>query len=138
MAKNYETENNAINLIGIGTEITGDINSNGDIRIDGTLNGNLITKGKVVIGETGKVKGEISCKNSDVSGTVEGKLIVSQLLSLKITARVNGDIQTNKLAIEPGSKFTGNCNMSEETITDEPPKQTIKREFKPAEDPKAN
>ncbi|MQY79542.1 MAG: polymer-forming cytoskeletal protein, partial [Bacteroidetes bacterium] len=53
MAKNNETENNAINLIGIGTEITGDINSNGDIRIDGTLNGNLITKGKVVIGETG-------------------------------------------------------------------------------------
>lgn len=96
MAKNNETENNTINLIGIGTEITGDINSNGDIRIDGTLNGNLITKGKVVIGETGKVKGEISCKNSDVSGNVEGKLIVSQLLSLKVNARVNGDMQTNK------------------------------------------
>ena len=87
MAKNNETENNAINLIGIGTEITGDINSNGDIRIDGTLNGNLITKGKVVIGETGKVKGEISCKNSDVSGTVERKLIVTQLLSLKVTSK---------------------------------------------------
>jgi cytoskeletal protein CcmA (bactofilin family) len=138
MAKNNETENNAINLIGIGTEITGDINSNGDIRIDGTLNGNLITKGKVVIGETGKVKGEISCKNSDVSGTVEGKLIVSQLLSLKVTARVNGDMQTNKLAIEPGSKFTGNCNMSEEITIHEPPKQTFKREFKPAEEQKTN
>jgi cytoskeletal protein CcmA (bactofilin family) len=114
MAKfNNETENKTINLIGTGTEITGDINSNGDIRIDGTLSGNLFTKGKVVIGETGKIKGEVSCKNSDVSGVIEGKIIVSELLSLKITSRVTGDIQTSRLAIEPGSKFTGNCNMSE-------------------------
>ena len=103
MAKNNDHDNNAINLIGVGTEITGDVNSNGDIRIDGTLTGNLMTKGKVVIGETGKVKGEITCKNADVSGVIEGKIVVSQLLSLKISAKVNGDIQTNKLAIEPGS-----------------------------------
>ena len=56
MGKNNESENNAINLLGIGTEITGDINSNGDIRIDGTLIGNIITKGKVVIGQTGKLR----------------------------------------------------------------------------------
>lgn len=114
MGKNSESENNAINLLGIGTEITGDITSNGDIRIDGILIGNIITKGKVVIGETGKVKGEITCKNSDVSGSIDGKIVVSQLLSLKVSANVNGDIQTNKLSIEPGSKFTGNCNMSDE------------------------
>ncbi len=112
MAKyNNETETKAINLIGAGTEITGDIVSNGDIRIDGTLVGNLNTKGKVVVGETGRVKGEVICKNSDVSGEIEGKIVVSELLSLKISARINGDIQTSKLAIEPGSKFTGNCNM---------------------------
>jgi len=75
MGKNSESENNAINLLGIGTEITGDITSNGDIRIDGILIGNIITKGKVVIGETGKVKGEITCKNSDVSGSIDGKMI---------------------------------------------------------------
>ncbi len=123
MGKNNGSENNAINLLAIGTEITGDINSNGDIRIDGTLVGNIITKGKVVIGETGKVKGEIKCKNSDVSGSIEGKIVVSQLLSLKVTANVNGDIQTNKLAIEPGSKFTGNCNMSDEGPTYHPPEE---------------
>lgn len=112
MAKNNnEVETKTINLIGAGTEITGDIISNGDIRIDGTLVGNLTTKGKVVIGEAGRVKGEVNCKNSDVSGEIEGKIVVSELLSLKISARVNGDIQTSKLAIEPGSKFTGNCNM---------------------------
>lgn len=123
MGKNNGSENNAINLLAIGTEITGDINSNGDIRIDGTLVGNIITKGKVVIGETGKVKGEIKCKNSDVSGSIEGKIVVSQLLSLKVTANVNGDIQTNKLAIEPGSKFTGNCNMSDEESTYRSPEE---------------
>jgi len=114
MAKIIETENHAINLIGIGTEIAGDIKSNSDIRIDGTLNGNLETKGKLVIGETGKIKGEIICKNSDVLGLVEGKIKVLELLSLKTTAKILGDISTKKLAIEPGSIFTGNCLMNEQ------------------------
>ena len=94
MAKNNETEPVAINLISNGTEISGDVKSTGDIRIDGTLTGNMNTKGKVVIGPTGKVNGEVICKNSEVSGTIEGKIIVSQLLILKISSRINGDIQT--------------------------------------------
>lgn len=138
MAKNNNYDNNAINLIGVGTEITGDVNSNGDIRIDGTLTGNLVTKGKVVIGETGKVKGEVTCKNSDVSGVIDGKIVVSQLLSLKVSARVNGDIQTSKLAIEPGSKFTGNCNMNEVSANDESPKPRFEREIKQPEEQKAD
>ncbi|MFO7827644.1 MAG: polymer-forming cytoskeletal protein [Bacteroidales bacterium] len=118
MAKNNEPETtSAINLIGPGTEITGDVTSNGDIRIDGALNGNLNTTGKVVIGETGKVKGEIVCKNSEVLGGIHGKIKVGELLSLKATAKINGDIITKKLAIEPGSRFTGNCNMSDESNT---------------------
>ena len=117
MAKinNNETNTNQINLIGVGTVISGDINSNGDIRIDGSLTGKLTTKGKVVVGETGKVNGEIHCKNSDISGIVEGKVNVIELLSLKSSSKINGDITTNKLAIEPGSRFTGNCNMSGNT-----------------------
>jgi cytoskeletal protein CcmA (bactofilin family) len=82
------------------------------VRIDGILNGNLQTKGKVVIGETGKANGEVSCKNADISGKIEGKIIVSELLSLKPSSFISGDIATNKLAIEPGARFTGNCNMS--------------------------
>ena len=116
MAKYNETETTtAINLIGAGTEIKGDVNSNGDIRIDGSLTGNLRTAGKVVIGETGKIVGEIVCKNSEVLGEIQGKIQVSELLSLKATAKIFGDIITKKLAIEPGSKFTGNCNMGEDT-----------------------
>lgn len=113
MGKFNETDNTAINLLSNGTEITGDIKSNGDIRIDGFLTGNLTTKGKVVIGPTGKVKGEVYCKNSEVSGNIDGRISVSQLLTLKADSRITGDIVTFKLSIEPGAKFTGNCKMSE-------------------------
>ena len=113
MAKNFETEPAAINLISNGTEISGDIKSGGDIRIDGSLTGNLNTKGKVVIGVTGRVNGEVICKNSEVSGCVEGKISVSQLLILKASSKILGDIATVKLSIEPGAKFSGNCKMSD-------------------------
>jgi cytoskeletal protein CcmA (bactofilin family) len=114
MAKIMETDNGAaVNLISQGTEITGDIKSTGDIRIDGVLNGNMVTKGKVVIGPTGRIKGEVECKNSEVSGLIEGKITVSQLLNLKASSKINGTIITNKLSIEPGAVFTGNCLMKE-------------------------
>jgi cytoskeletal protein CcmA (bactofilin family) len=116
MAKYSETDNNTINLISNGTDITGDIKSNGDIRIDGTLKGNLSTKGKVVIGPTGKVCGEVICKNSEVSGIVEGKITVGQLLNLKASSKILGDIATSKLSIEPGALFSGYCKMSEGDI----------------------
>ena len=115
MAKINEAESTtAINLISNGTEITGDINSSGDIRIDGSLVGNLKTKGKVVIGPTGRAKGELYCKNVEVSGIIEGKLAVEQLLNLKSTSKINGEIITTRLSIEPGAKFTGTCKMSED------------------------
>ncbi len=114
MAKMNETDNSAaVNLISQGTEITGDIKSTGDIRIDGVLNGNLVTKGKVVIGPTGRIKGEVECKNSEVSGVIDGKISVTQLLNLKVSSKINGTIITNKLSIEPGAIFTGNCSMKD-------------------------
>ena len=118
MAKyNNETDaTTAINLIGAGTEITGDIKSTGDVRIDGILTGNLKISGKLVIGETGKVNGEINCKNSEVLGKIQGKIKVDELLSLKATSKISGDIITKKLAIEPGAIFTGNCNMGGESL----------------------
>ena len=128
MAKTYnENETNGINIIGIGTKITGDIDSNGDIRVDGSLTGKLVTKGKVVIGETGRVNGEINCNNSDVEGSIEGKIKVAQLLALKAKARIKGDIIANKLAIEPGCQFTGNCDMASGAPSNE---ETVKFESK--------
>ena len=109
--KRTENNNSVVNIIGQGTSILGDINSNGDIRIDGTLKGSIKTEGKVVLGKEGVVEGDVVCQNADVSGTIKAKITVSNLLSLKETAKLNGDIVTNKLSIEPGAEFTGSCSM---------------------------
>ena len=106
----------SINLLGSGTEVTGDIRSNGDIRIDGILTGSINSTGKVVVGSTGRVEGEIFCLNADISGEVSARIKVSELLSLKSTAKVVGVIITNKLAIEPGAIFTGACKMESPSI----------------------
>lgn len=116
MAKYNEVEPNMINQIRTGTEIKGDVITTGDIRFDGKLTGNMSIKGKLVIGDTGEVKGEITCKNADVSGKINGKITVSELLELKASSKIHGDIITNKLSIEPGAEFTGNCNMSSSTM----------------------
>ena len=112
MAKSYEIENHTINLIGTGTIIEGNIAANGDIRIDGTLKGNLSTKGKLIVGDTGRISGEVNCKNFEVEGSVDGKVFVTELLSLRSKSKILGDITTSKLAIEPGAIFTGKCDMS--------------------------
>ena len=100
-----------VNLIGVGTTILGDITSSGDIRVDGTLKGSINTKGKVVVGSTGIVEGDVVCQNADISGELKAKISVSELLALKSTAKLDGDIVTNKLAIEPGATFSGSCSM---------------------------
>lgn len=119
MAKNNTSESApTINFLGKGTTITGEIISGGDFRIDGQLNGSIDSKGKVVVGSSGNVDGEIACQNADISGAVTGKVAVSELLSLKSTAKIYGDIVTGKLAIEPGAVFTGSCHMGEMPIPD--------------------
>ena len=100
-----------VNMIGAGTVITGDIYSKGDIRVDGMLKGSIITEGKVVLGREGVIEGDIECRDADISGTIKAKITVSQLLSLKASAKLNGDIITNKLSVEPGAEFTGSCSM---------------------------
>ncbi len=109
--KSQPVEAGSVNLIGGGTKITGDITSAGDVRIDGHLAGNIIIAGKFVLGPNGLVEGNITSANADLSGEVKGKVNVTEVLSLKSTARINGDIITGKLSIEPGALFTGTCNM---------------------------
>ncbi|MBK6400109.1 MAG: polymer-forming cytoskeletal protein [Bacteroidetes bacterium] len=110
-SKTVEGGNSSINLIGAGTVIEGDIRSNGDIRIDGTVIGHVISKAKVVIGATGVVEGDVNSQNADVSGVIKGKTAVSELLFLKSSSKVIGDIVTGKLVVEVGATFTGSCNM---------------------------
>ena len=112
MAKMAEADNsNKINMIGVGTTIEGNISSSENIRFDGNLIGNLNTKGKVFVGQSGKVTGEIRCKNCEVEGVVDGRVVVEELLSLRAMSKLYGEIKTGKLAIEPGATFTGKCDM---------------------------
>ena len=109
--KNQNIDAGSINLLGAGTKINGDITSNGDFRIDGHLLGNITISGKLVLGSTGRIEGNINCTNADLSGEVKGVVNITEILSLKSTAKINGDIVTGKLAIEAGAIFTGTCNM---------------------------
>lgn len=104
---------NTVSLISAGTEIRGEIDCGGDLRIDGTVVGSLSVRGKVVIGESGRVEGELQCKNGDISGYLKGKIQVAELLSLKSTAKLFAEMRTQRLGIEPGAIFTGSCQMGE-------------------------
>lgn len=115
MAKNNIPETPSINQIGSGTTIKGEIISNGDFRIDGTLDGSIESKGKIVVGQSGQVDGEIKCQNAVISGKVKATIRVSELLELKSSANFSGEIYTNKLAIEPGARFSGSCNMEDQS-----------------------
>lgn len=115
MAKENQVINpQEINLIAKGTRISGDVSSDGDFRIDGELVGNIESKGRLVIGISGRIEGEIKCRSCEIAGTHKGKIFVGELLSLKASSNVTGDIVTNKLSIEPGSYFAGSCSMSDE------------------------
>jgi len=99
------------NIIAQGTKIVGDIASEGPFRIDGTVEGNVKTSGKVVVGKSGFIKGTLTGENADFEGKFSGKLILSGTLSLKSTAHIEGEVQTTKLAVEPGANFNATCSM---------------------------
>lgn len=112
-----DNNNSLINTITVGTTIKGDIQANGDFRMDGILDGNITLTGKLVIGEHGHIRGNVVCQNANVIGIIDGNLSVKEFLTLYASARVKGDIVANKLAIEPGAYFTGTCHMLDE-LTD--------------------
>lgn len=99
------------NKISQGTILKGDIEAQGGFRIEGILEGTLTTTGKVVIGKSGSVKGEMKCENADIEGDFSGKLKVNNTLLLKSTAQIDGEVITGKLSIEPGADFNATCAM---------------------------
>lgn len=111
MAKENNNTGLLHNVIAQGTRIQGSIETNSDIRLDGVLEGNLTSQGKVVIGQQGSIKGDIVCNNADIQGSVEGIVKVSDTLSLKSTAAITGEIHTKILSIEPNAVFNGSCEM---------------------------
>ncbi|MEP3208441.1 MAG: polymer-forming cytoskeletal protein [Maribacter sp.] len=99
------------NRIEKNTKIKGDIVSEADFRIDGKLDGNVKTSGKVVIGKDGYIHGKVECVNADIEGSFNGELLVSDLLSLKSSAVIEGTVAVTKLAVEPGATFNASCTM---------------------------
>lgn len=99
------------NRIEKNTKIKGDIISEADFRIDGKLDGNVKTSGKVVIGKDGYIHGKVECVNADIEGSFNGELLVSDLLSLKSSAVIEGTVAVTKLAVEPGATFNASCTM---------------------------
>lgn len=119
MAKTNETHSpEQLNRIVAGTKIEGVIVSDNNIRIDGTVKGTITAKGRLVIGPTGKIEGEVICENADIEGSLTGTIAVNGILSLKATARLECDITTKKLAIEPGAVFSGKCVMGGGVVKD--------------------
>lgn len=117
MAKIYEQDGSTdVNIIASGTTLTGDLISTGDCRIDGNVKGNIKSKSKVIIGQSGTVEGEIFCQSIEVEGTVNANINVGELLTLKSTAVLIGNIIVGKVAIEPGANFAGNCKMQNNKI----------------------
>ncbi|OXB00762.1 hypothetical protein B0A81_20170 [Flavobacterium plurextorum] len=99
------------NRIVEGTSIIGDIVSKADFRLDGELIGNFTSEGKLVIGASGVVKGEIICNNADIEGEFRGKIKVLEILNIKASAQIHGEVVVGKLSIEPGAEFTATCTM---------------------------
>lgn len=99
------------NRIVEGTTINGNISTLADLRLDGKLTGNISSEGKIVIGPTGEVVGDIECKNIDVEGKFSGKLVIEEMLNIKSKAHIVGEVIVGKLAVEPGARFEASCEM---------------------------
>lgn len=110
--KNKMVENTSSqNIIAQGTTIVGDFSSQGDFRIDGTIEGNVKTSGKVVVGKSGLIKGTLEGTDAYFEGAFSGKLSLSGTLTLKSSAQIDGDVEVGKLAVEPGATFNVTCVM---------------------------
>lgn len=105
------TSSSGATLISDGTTLKGDINSNSDLRIDGTIIGNINSSAKIIIGSTGVVEGDIVGNNADVLGKVSGNIRVRELLQLRGQSVVTGNLYAGKLQVEPSATFNGQCHM---------------------------
>ena len=104
------------NVFAHGTKIVGNITSDGDIRVDGEIEGEIVTTGRVVLGKSSVVNGIITCPNAEILGEFNGKLTISETLSIRDTANVTGEVTTKKLAIDVNAMFNGTCTMNQEEL----------------------
>ncbi len=109
--KKVAEEVSSSNIIGKGTTLTGDLETSGNLRIEGKLKGNIKSKSKIAFGQSSEVDGNVLAQNADIAGHVSGTVEISEVLVLKASAVIDGDIVTNKLLVESGAVFNGSCKM---------------------------
>lgn len=107
-------------IVASGTEIKGNINSKGDIRVDGILVGNLTTSSKVLVGPSGKITGDVIAQQADVLGAITGTIKVTELLYLKGNCQINGNIYAGQLQVDATASFNGECHMGAEAVSKAP------------------
>lgn len=114
--KNDSAQNSALNMIGLGTIIKGDLTSDGDLRIDGKIEGNVISKSKIAMGASAEIRGNVNARSADISGKIDGDVVINETLFLRSSAKITGNITTAKLVIESGAEFNGTCIMSNKPL----------------------
>ena len=114
-----DNSNGSNNIIGEGSVLKGNLNTSGNVRLEGKVIGDLSSSSKVACGETSVVDGNVIAENAEIAGKVTGKVTVSELLILKSSASIHGDISTSNLIIESGANFNGACTMGKEVIVED-------------------
>ncbi len=114
--KEEKTQNqeSILSIIAQGMQVQGDLIIEGDVRIEGLIKGNVYCKARLVIGSQGKIIGKVDSEFATISGTIDGILIIRDTLQLTETAKIYGDIITDKMSVQAGAIFSGNCKMGEE------------------------
>ena len=126
--KSYTDLLGKTNRIVEGTIIKGDIISQADLRLDGALTGNFQTIGKIVIGPSGSINGDLICKNADIEGKFNGKIQVKEVLNVRSKASIHGEVVCGKLSVEPGADFSATCIMKQNTKSELPNNEIRKSE----------
>ena len=111
MATKQQNSGSLYNALTSGSKIIGTVITDSDMRIDGTVEGDVKCSGKLVIGEHGLIKGTVECQNAEIMGRLEGKIDVKYTLALRATSNLKGEISTGTLMVEPNAIFNGNCSM---------------------------
>ncbi len=121
---NDSSSHGGINSLGQGTKLVGDLTAQNDMRIDGKLEGNFNCSGKLILGPKGLIKGHIDCQNAVIEGTIDGTLRVKDLLQVKESASISGEITTDKLMVQSGAVFNVKCSMGGQKIVPKPSVKT--------------
>ena len=127
----FDESSTSSSIIGKGTSVEGNIDTNGNISVEGEVKGNVVSKSKVALGPSSYVEGKVLASNAIIAGEIQGSVEISELLTLKPTAVIHGDIMTNKLIVEAGATFNGSCRMgvSVDTIEFEDEPHTVEAPY---------